>query len=198
MLGNMFRAITRPAAAPADNPIPIGITGLGYHFTTTGQLLNTTTNEPFMFHGSSSERANYIRKDAVQQAVRTYVLDVLRKEHNILGYYLDADNNIHSTKPGSAHVPILMTEVSELVKKRDVVVYIGEGGQELGIWAWRMMRDEGFLSKGTAIGLVEELSGWGTTLSSFGEVEHARYGGFDIEVEEVKVKYPIPMFESAG
>ncbi|SMQ56126.1 unnamed protein product [Zymoseptoria tritici ST99CH_3D7] len=180
----MFKANTLSASAKSN--FPADLAALGFHFTADGTLRNIETGKPFDFHHTNDERTNQMRKEAVQQAVREHVLQVLRAKYNIHEYYLTPENEVLKDKPESAHVPILMTEVSEIVNRRDVIVYVGEETQEMGIWAWRMLRDEGFLSKGTAIGLAEEAAGWGTTLKSFGETEHADYAGFQIQVEEVK------------
>jgi hypothetical protein len=184
----MFQA--HHSAAPADPTFPSDLASLGFEFTPDGTLLNISTGKVFDFYHTNNERINWIRKEAVQQAVRAHMLQILLNEHNVHEYYITADHHVHKDKPDGAHVPILMTEVSELLKKRDVIIVVGKEDQDMGIWAWRSMQGEKFLAKGTAVGLADELADWGTTLSSFGEVEHADYAGFEIEVEEVKVKCP--------
>lgn len=46
-----------------------------------------------------------------------------------------------------------MSQVSTLRTARDIIVVVGESGQDCGVFAWRLVRDS--IKRGTALGFME-------------------------------------------
>ena len=76
------------------------------------------------------------------------------KDEGIVQFHLP---HMTTTKPKSAHVPILTSSPDLLRKKKQVVVVLNEAVQDLGIWTWRAMEQEGGMTFGTALGLARGL-----------------------------------------
>lgn len=74
---------------------------------------------------------------------------------------------------------ILCTKVSELKKKHDIVVVIGEASEDAGVWAWRVAGKEGGIESGSAIGVVARLQSFGQGM---------RDDDFEDEREEPEVR----------
>ena len=111
----------------------------------------------FDYFYSDDHQTNDRRKEAIHEAARTVVARELENEFDIKQIYVDRNGEINITKPSDAHVTLLATEVSKLRAKRDVIIVIGEaaaGKQDAGIWAYRVLMDEGGIEQGSAMGLA--------------------------------------------
>ena len=76
------------------------------------------------------------------------------ESEDLVQFYLP---QMTTTKPTEPHVPILTTPLDLLRSKRRVLVILNEPLQDLGVWAWRVVADEGGMVFGTALGLAREL-----------------------------------------
>lgn len=125
--------------------------------TSTDIFTQTRTGEVFDYYHTNNEHANDLRKEAFHTAARAKIAEVLREEYGITELYLTG-SKIHTERPQEPHVSILSTKVSDLKKKRDIVVVIGEAGADAGIWAWRVAGKEGGIEKGSVVGLAKRLA----------------------------------------
>lgn len=82
-------------------------------------------------------------------------------EFSITEHYITAKDVLVAEKPLGKHVPVLMTDVSTLKAARDVIVVVGESGQDCGVFAWRLVREKEGLKRGTAVGVASAVREYG-------------------------------------
>lgn len=151
----MFRC----TVPPAETSFPTTLPGLNMAINTAGQPVDAATGAPFAFFHSRDARVNDIRKEAFNTAMRAE-MKLKLGDFGIMEHYITAGNSLQATKPQGKHVPVLMTPVSKVQSARDVIVVVGESGQDCGVFAWRLVRED--IKRGTAVGLaaaVKEKSG---------------------------------------
>ncbi|KXT17704.1 hypothetical protein AC579_9022 [Pseudocercospora musae] len=141
-----------------------------YQFTDDGGV--------FDFYHTDNDQANELRKEAFHTAARVKIAEVLRERYGIQELYLTG-SKYHYERPQEPHVSILCTKVSELKKKHDIVVVIGEASGDAGVWAWRVAGKEGGIELGSAIGVAARLQSFGQGM---------RDDDFEDEREEPEVR----------
>jgi hypothetical protein len=125
-----------------------------------GEFVNTETGEYFDFFHTDSERVNDLRRGVFQDCLRTEIAATLKDKHCIEELFLSGQHGTACTaaQPIEPHVSILVTELSKLREKRDIIVVVGESTQDCGIWAWRLVQREGGMEEGSLVGLAEKMA----------------------------------------
>lgn len=182
--------------APAMEKYSHTLSGLGFQVDdNTGEIRDMKGNFFEYFH-HESEYLNDARKEAVHDAVRTYIAAELAKEHDIIPLHLDGSSSsgISTERPDKPHVTVLCTEPGKLKQKQDVVVVVGEAGggssgQDAGVWAYRSLMREGGVFKGSAVGLAMKLAERGAQMAMSGDVEGATPGVFILNPGQLLYSY---------
>jgi hypothetical protein len=114
--------------------------------------------EFFKFARYTQHHMNLKREEVVHCGVREVITSELAKL-GVEKTYLSGDGgaSIARTKPDGPHTAIYTTALPELELKKDVVVVIGEGRQDVGVWAWRTILGPEGLNVGSVIGLAKKL-----------------------------------------
>ena len=152
----MFRAVR----APSEPSYGASLSEFGYHMNQKGEFVNTETGDYFDFFHTDSERVNDLRRGAFQDCLRTEIAATLKDKHCIEELFLSGKDGTKCTtaRPTEPHVSILVTELSKLREKRDIIVVVGESTQDCGIWAWRLVQREGGMEEGSLVGLAEKIA----------------------------------------
>lgn len=161
----MFRC----RSAPQHKAFPTSLSEWGFTISDGGEFVDAN-GEYFNYFATDNERYNDMRHEACQVLAREAIAKELRTKYDIQELFLSGDHGatISTNRPdGRPHVSILSTEVSKLKHKRDVIVVVGETGQDAGIWAWRYVQRQGGMVKGSAVGLAAELEKSGQWLSKW-------------------------------
>lgn len=137
----MFRRLE--ANLPQEPSYPSTLAALDYKLE-DGQFIKVSDGTFFPYHSTSNERVNDLHREAMHSAARHAVAKAAG-EHGVIELYLSgADGSVMSVvKPEGKHVKIMCTELERLRECRNVVVVVGEMGQDLGIWAYRELMNEG-------------------------------------------------------
>ncbi|EME86802.1 uncharacterized protein MYCFIDRAFT_77379 [Pseudocercospora fijiensis CIRAD86] len=168
----MFRA-ERP---PPEPEYEADLEKLGFRLNEKYQFVET--GAVFDYYHTDNDRANELRKEAFHTAARAKIAEVLSERHGIQELYLTG-GTYHHERPQEPHVSILCTKVSELKKKHDIVVVIGEAKEDPGIWGWRVAGKEGGIESGSVVGLAARLQSFGQCM---------RDDDFEDEREEPEVR----------
>ncbi|KAF2861518.1 hypothetical protein K470DRAFT_206446, partial [Piedraia hortae CBS 480.64] len=139
---------------PKDPVYPADLKELGFKQTDDGHFVNIETGEYFAYRHTNNDRANEVRREAMTQCIRSAVFEAL-KEFDIKPLYCHGDT-YSETADGPA-VPILTTSRQSLKAKREVVMLVGEYNHDLGIFAYRLLMNEGGMEEGSVIGLLKQL-----------------------------------------
>lgn len=164
---------------PKDMAFPAKLAELGFNVNHLGQFVKLDSEERtgqlqtghektgkeqqqqtkfYRFHYTDRERDNERRREAFQECVRQEVqakLDILGLKE---AYLSGTDGSkITTEKPTGPHVRILVSDMIGLKTQKDVVVISGEATQNLGIWAWRVLKGEGGINQGSAAGLMTKM-----------------------------------------
>ncbi|KAF7184939.1 hypothetical protein HII31_13751 [Pseudocercospora fuligena] len=168
----MFR-LERP---PPEPKYEADLEKLGFRLNEKYQFIEN--GGVFDFYHTDNDQANELRKEAFHTAARIKIAEVLRERCGVQELYLTG-SKYHYERPQEPHVSILCTKVSELKKKHDIVVIIGEASEDAGIWAWRVAGKEGGIESGSAIGVAARLQSFGQGM---------RDDDFEDEREEPEVR----------
>lgn len=137
---------------PADPAFPADLGALGYKVNEAGKFVSVSDEHKhhhFNFFHSDNERANEVRKEAMHIAAR----EVVKQELARLGVkevYLTGDDGdiVEEEKPDGPHLSILTTDLDVLREKTNVVLIVGEHNQDPGVFAYRLLMDEGGIDEG--------------------------------------------------
>ncbi|GIZ38689.1 hypothetical protein CKM354_000209600 [Cercospora kikuchii] len=151
----MFRCI----AAPKEPEYSTDLAVFGYHKNEKGEFIDNTTGEYFDFFHTDNDRVNDLRRGAYQECLRKEIAAELKEKHGITELFVTgADGTeISSSRPSGQNVSVLTTNVSELAQKRDIIIIVGESGQDRGVWAWRIVQREGGIDGGSLTGLASKV-----------------------------------------
>lgn len=62
---------------------------------------------------------------------------------------------LSNTKPTEPHIPIFAPRLEQLRKAKRVIVIINDQSQDLGVWAYRLLDNEGGITQGSCVGFVQ-------------------------------------------
>ena len=134
---------------PQDLAYTADLKALGYKVNEDKQIVSIDPPHVFFTrYISSNERVNEKRKEAMHESVRQLVMKEL-EDLGLVRVYLGGDEGKEilgvgaKGEPNEKHVPIMTTKLENLKGKRDVIVMIGEPGEDAGIWAWRHLLKDG-------------------------------------------------------
>lgn len=145
-------------AIPEDSAFPADMEALGFTINDQGQFVEKKTGQYFKFFKTNSDRANDVLREAMHDAAGKELKQELAK-YEVLHYYVTGENGtvVEEKKPLSPYITILATDEKELRKKTDVVIIVPERNQDLGVWAYRELMNNGGLDRGSVLGLVKRL-----------------------------------------
>lgn len=89
--------------------------------------------------------------------MRSEMKRTLAEEFGISEHFIIANDTaaVVTEKPTTRHIPVLMSDGKTLRRSRDVIVVVGESGQDCGVLAWRLVRGKEGLRRGTVVGVAE-------------------------------------------
>jgi hypothetical protein len=170
----MLRAIR----VPREPQHPSTLAAFNFRYQ-DGHFLSNHDNSHFSHFATDNDRYNDSRREAFHSAVRAHLTQVLEQEYGLVSLKLRAAD-VLGDEPEKSHRPyvnIMCTTPGQLKLKRDVVVVVGETGQDAGIWAWRYVQREGGVEKGTVAGLVSRLRTYAASLREEGGEKGEGEGG---------------------
>jgi hypothetical protein len=145
---------------PADSYYVQDLEALGFRQNDDYQFVNSDTGAFFDFFHSDSVRENEVRKEAMHKAAR----DCMIRELSNIGIklaYLSGDTGTNLTnekeEPQRPHVTILCSDMNKLRTAKNVVIVIGEHSQDLGVFAYRVLMNEGGMIHGSVLGMGKDL-----------------------------------------
>ncbi|KAK0937930.1 hypothetical protein LTR29_010495 [Friedmanniomyces endolithicus] len=148
---------------PQDPSFPADLHALGYKVNELGQFVEAEPAEDkaadfFDYYHTDSDRANEVRKEAMQECARKEIMERL-SELGVKPLFVHG-KDFGKVKPEVPHVAILATELAVLKEKKDVLVVVNEHKQDLGIWAYRLLLWQDGIDGGSAVGMVRKLKAW--------------------------------------
>ncbi|KAK2734263.1 hypothetical protein FQN57_001724 [Myotisia sp. PD_48] len=135
--------VFRKDALPKDPVFPANLKQLGYFVNENDQIrMIADPNERFLYKINANDRYNEMQKEAMNTCIRQIVLSRLQN----LG--LSSFNLPVGTANSSPHVPILISP--SIYTDQRVIVVLGEPVQDLGIWSYRTVSEDG-INVGSAV-----------------------------------------------
>ncbi|EFW16625.1 hypothetical protein D8B26_001381 [Coccidioides posadasii str. Silveira] len=143
--------VFRKESLPGDVVFPTDLKQLGYFINDNDQIrMIIDPEQKFLYRINANDRYNEMQKESMNACIREIVLSRLRN----LG--LEILRLPIGASPKSQHVPILVTPSLEIQSR--VIVVFGEPVQDLGIWAYRTVGDEG-VNVGSAVNFAKAVIG---------------------------------------
>ncbi|KAI1947238.1 hypothetical protein LOZ12_000791 [Ophidiomyces ophidiicola] len=134
---------------PKDPVFPADLKELGYFINEDDQIrMIVDPEQKFLFRINTNDRYNEVQREAMNTCIRDIVLARLQA----LG--LQTLRLPVGATTTSQHVPILAT--SSLGNQTRLIVVFGEPTQDLGIWAYRTIGNEG-INVGSAVDFAKSI-----------------------------------------
>ncbi|KAH8726838.1 Arb2 domain-containing protein [Phaeosphaeriaceae sp. PMI808] len=123
-----------------DPVFPADLTALGFFLNQNGQTrMIEAPDKDFNFRATNNDRVNETRREAMHECWRQGI----EKRLSLLGIDRIYLPEFTKTKPDRPHIPILSSSPEILKSRKRIIVIINDGTQDLGILAYRMIRELG-------------------------------------------------------
>ncbi|KAI9848565.1 MAG: hypothetical protein M1837_007234 [Sclerophora amabilis] len=146
----MFRQVR--SILPPDPQYPHDLVKLGYFINNDGYIKSIENpKQDFNFFINRNERYNLMQREAMNSCIRNIVIDRLTALHvPIVRLPIGATTS-------QRHVPVFVSEA--LSTKKRVIVVFNESVQDLGIWAYRDIGNDGRggIDRGSAVDFVKKV-----------------------------------------
>lgn len=128
---------------------------LGFVINSDDQIRSITDPlKTFDYRHTNNELVNDVRREALHECIRNEITNRMIR-HGIPPLYLP---HLSPLKPASGKsVPIYATPLDDLKSKKRIIVIINHEDQDLGVWAYRIIKGEGGVDAGSASGFVKTI-----------------------------------------